>query len=144
MRRVDEGEGSSVIATSHDHGHGGPEAVVAAAALAEGVHAERVGLAHDAARLLQHEDLGEHPQSHSVLERTASTTKIGLSAGQVTSRNSVPGRGAVDGGGLDDLLRDLGHAGVEVKATNGTPIHTTTSVATKKNDSWLDSHEWPS
>ena len=31
-----------------------------------------------------------------------------------------------------------------VKATNGMPIHTTMSVATKKNDSGSDSQEWPS
>jgi hypothetical protein len=31
-----------------------------------------------------------------------------------------------------------------VKATNGTPIHTTMSVPTKKKDSGWLSHEWPS
>ena len=78
------------------------------------------------------------------MHSATSTTKIGFRAGQITSRNRAqppaPSMAAASRTSSGICVMPA----YSVKATNGTPIHTTISVPTKKNDSGSDSHEWPS
>ena len=71
------------------------------------VGAEQVGVAGDAAGLLQHVDLGEHPQVPDHLQQPT-TSSTGRIAGSDDVPEPLPGAGAVDLGGLDQVARAPG------------------------------------
>ena len=125
---------STVISDHHDRDRGADVEAVLADRDPVGVDAEQVGVAGDAARPLQHVDLGEHPEVPQHRQRREDQQDR-PDGGKDHVAEAGNGPGTVELGRLDQLGRGSGVSpAYMVKATNGMPIHTTMIVATMKND----------